>query len=353
MTLKTSSSLLFLVFFQIFSVKAQYCTPSPTTTAEGEITNVVLMGATYGISNFTTCPTVAAFENYTSVDSANVIQGSSYTATITISPCGGFALDPGACEAWIDWNQNGVYNTNESIGSWTGNIYSSNKTATFNFTVPVSASVGRTRLRILLRQGYGAANTPPLNPCTGGFTYGAVEDYTIQVQAVPSPCPGPTSPSVGVVSDSSAVIYWNSTQSSFDVEYGLAGFTPGSGTSQIVFNDTLFLASLTAQTNYQYYVRSNCTSTGNGTSAWLGPIPFTTACVVQSMPYLQTFSSWPVPCFDTIGGTFSFKRDSISSSAVAYMDGRANSDNAILISPAILISTDAQLEFTWSHHKVT
>ncbi len=334
------------------SANAQYCITGPITNGEGNITNVVFNGATYNISNFTGCPTTPGFENYTLVDSANVIEGNSYTVTVTISPCGGFALDPGACQGWIDWNQNGVYNTTESIGSWTGNIYGSAKTATFTFTVPAGVSAGRTRLRLLLRQGYGTANTPPLDPCGTGFNYGSVEDYTVRVATLVTPCPNPSSPTAASVTDTSAQLNWTSAGTAFNVEYGVAGFALGSGTIVNTTANTLLLDNLNPATNYSYYVRNNCTLGGNGTSSWIGPINFTTLCAVQNMPYLESFAA-PAPCFKTDGGSLNFVHDIGGQYMYAPIDGSGAGATAFLTSPRVLISADAQLTFKWSHAKVS
>ena len=49
------------------------------------------------------------------------------------------------------------------------------KSVTGNFTVSSSATVGDTRIRVIMR--YGSAPTT-----CGAFTYGEVEDYTATIQ---------------------------------------------------------------------------------------------------------------------------------------------------------------------------
>lgn len=66
--------------------------------------------------------------------------------------------------------------------------------------------------------------------------------------------------------------------SSWIVEYGPVGFTPGTGTSSpLLSNDTATLTGLTPQTDYDYYVRGIC-GTGD-TSIYAGPIAIRTACL--------------------------------------------------------------------------
>jgi len=72
---------------------------------------------------------------------------------------------------WIDWNQNGVFESNELI-----NATSSKSAATLSktFTVPTTAALGTTRMRVTMK--YNAAPT-----ACETFSYGEVEDYTINV----------------------------------------------------------------------------------------------------------------------------------------------------------------------------
>jgi YVTN family beta-propeller protein len=70
---------------------------------------------------------------------------------------------------WIDFNQNGAFETNELI--YNGN---SNGVIQSSFTVPGTALLGDTRMRVAMRWA-----VPP-NPC-GSFTWGEVEDYSITI----------------------------------------------------------------------------------------------------------------------------------------------------------------------------
>lgn len=47
--------------------------------------------------------------------------------------------------------------------------------------------------------------------------------------------------------------------------------------------------SLTPATQYYFWLRSRCSATDS--SAWVGPLTFTTACVPVTMPYIEEFSS--------------------------------------------------------------
>lgn len=72
---------------------------------------------------------------------------------------------------WIDYNQNGTFDSNELVVSG----YSSSKgTLSSNFNVPSTALAGATRMRVSMKYYYSQT------PCET-FNYGEVEDYTVIV----------------------------------------------------------------------------------------------------------------------------------------------------------------------------
>ncbi len=72
---------------------------------------------------------------------------------------------------WIDFNQNGTFETNERVVNGSS---SSSANLTANVTVPANALLGQTRMRVSMK--YNAAQTPCEN-----FDDGAVEDYTVNI----------------------------------------------------------------------------------------------------------------------------------------------------------------------------
>ena len=93
-----------------------------------------------------------------------------------------------------------------------------------------------------------------------------------------SPCAVPVGiNAAGTTTCTSTTVAWTPASSavSSNVEYGLAGFTPGSGTlvSSIAGGSTV-LTGLLPNTAYHVYVQSVCSS---GTSPWSSPAPVTTA----------------------------------------------------------------------------
>ncbi|NRR92669.1 fibronectin type III domain-containing protein [Winogradskyella undariae] len=93
------------------------------------------------------------------------------------------------------------------------------------------------------------------------------------------------------VSDTSVTISWENLGSgeAFDVEYGIQGFTQGTGTIVSSTISQIEISGLDIETTYEFYVRTNCGSSGN--SEWVGPINATTACNVESVPWVENFDT--------------------------------------------------------------
>jgi hypothetical protein len=92
-------------------------------------------------------------------------------------------------------------------------------------------------------------------------------------------CPAPVSLTVTNLTDISADLGWTpfGTETEWDVEVGLPGFTPETGSEVTGVSGTpdnpWTATGLTQYTNYEFYVRADC---GGSYSSWSGPFPFTT-----------------------------------------------------------------------------
>src|SRR5690606_31997013 len=172
--------------------------------------------------------------------------------------------------AWIDWNNNGVFETDESEEYNLGNTVGGNNNPTslspLSITIPDDA-LGSYRMRI--KTVYGSTDPIP-NPCTSQ-SYSETEDYTIIVMA--APCPEPTDFATTTVFSNSVVLSWNGTASSFDIEYGASGFTLGTGTTINEVTSPYEILELDAETEYDVYVKGVCIA---NESDWVGPVSFTT-----------------------------------------------------------------------------
>src|SRR5690606_18281052 len=118
----------------------------------------------------------------------------------------------------------------------------------------------------------------------------AIDD--VEIKEAPA-CPDPTALTATNITATTADLGWteNGTATTWDIEWGAAGFTP-TRTPNIVGTTTNphNLTGLTAQTTYEFYVRSICGT--NDTSAWSGPYVFTTPCnTVTTFPFLEDFET--------------------------------------------------------------
>ncbi|HYG50624.1 MAG TPA: GEVED domain-containing protein, partial [Flavobacteriales bacterium] len=83
--------------------------------------------------------------------------------------------------AWIDYNQDGVFDGSEKLGE-TDDLAAYPASDAYSFIVPSSALTGNTILRV--REVYGGA--PGIDPCLDA-NYGETEDYVITILEAP-PC---------------------------------------------------------------------------------------------------------------------------------------------------------------------
>ncbi len=92
--------------------------------------------------------------------------------------------------------------------------------------------------------------------------------------------------------DSARVVWFDNNTSggtTFTLEYGALGFTPGTGTTVTAITDTFYtITGLTGSTDYDFYITADCGA--GGTASQVGPGTFRTACAVYTAPYLESFT---------------------------------------------------------------
>ena len=129
-----------------------------------------------------------------------------------------------------------------------------------------------------------------LTPSLSNYSNLYLDD--VVVEALPlAPCPRDLSASA--TGTETAIVRWTNTGAAeFQVEYGVTGFTLGTGMVETAVGDSLDLYSLTANTIYDVYLRAYC---GGDSSEWIGPVSFHTACEAltgDDLPYFESFTSW-------------------------------------------------------------
>ncbi len=150
---------------------AQYCAGGPTSANDSNIESVSLTGDGGGIS-YTGCPGVIGLEEDFS-QSVILGAGNNYTLYVQFGTCGGNY--GGAGEVWIDFNQNGIFESTESVGTWSGTPPTAQ--SVFNISVPSTATMGQTRMRINHQEG----GSIPLDPCAS-FSWGSSTDFLVDIQ---------------------------------------------------------------------------------------------------------------------------------------------------------------------------
>ncbi|MDB2502620.1 fibronectin type III domain-containing protein, partial [Schleiferiaceae bacterium] len=135
----------------------------------------------------------------------------------------------------------------------------------------------------------GDARVAFVTVCNGVYDYMYMDDIT--VKDIP-PCPEPIGLSLAGTTQTTGTISWSSSSAAFNIEIGPMGFTQGTGTSYSSTTTSYTATGLTQNTYYDAYVMSNCTSTGDGTSNWVGPFTFKTECGDQAVPYSTGFEGY-------------------------------------------------------------
>ncbi len=174
--------------------------------------------------------------------------------------------------------------------------------------------------------------------CTGGPKYFTTSPLTNSQVTV---CSAATSLVAGTVTTTGATLTWTGS-GNYIVEYGAAGFTPGTGatagTGGTIASSSATtpyaLTGLSSSTTYDVYVRQACVLGGfysaNSTKA-----TFATTCVaISSFPWLESISSATLPsCFTvsetTVGATYHWT--AVSSDATHGVTSPASGTNFLAL----------------------
>ena len=310
-----------------------------------------------------------------SASSATMTVSTAYGAVSPTPPAGGLVLAPLAAdlqgqvgaaiylksqgtapnrEYIVEWNKVKRYGSSGTGDTFTfqlrilesGDIsYVYNKLVTTSTTA--SAQVGiRSSVDFTNATGVwgsvlqGSAATGTFN-YTGGITSGKTITWP-----VPS-CP-PASLAITTKTPTSVNFSISSfTGTTYEIEYGAAGFTQGSGTV-VAAGSTGSITGLMASTCYDIYVRNNCSASSNGYSSWVGPINVCTPCLVQSMPFTEGFGTWPPLCYTYDSGDEDWIHNLSDAQAQASY-WNFSDKSFILESAPISINVPARVVMDWSH----
>ena len=147
-----------------------------STTYDEEISNVTVGS----MNNSSTCSLAAGgagsilnrYGNYSGiVTGPNQALGSAVSFSLTQTSCGG--AYPNFFQIYVDWNQDGDWlDVGEQVYSQTASV-NGNQTVTGSFTVPATAVLGTTRMRVVNVENTASTT----NYAHTVYTYGETEDY--------------------------------------------------------------------------------------------------------------------------------------------------------------------------------
>ncbi|WP_338759464.1 GEVED domain-containing protein [Bernardetia sp. ABR2-2B] len=188
--------------------------------------------------------------------SVSLSQGSNNAVTLTP----GFASSTynEYWKIWIDFNKDNDFDDAGELVYDAGSLSSSVVNGTLS--IPSNAATGSTRMRVSMK--YNGAQT-----ACETFSYGEVEDYTVNITGASAPsCGVPSNLSSSSVTSSSFTASWSAVSGA--TSYDLRVRT--SGGSWNVLNSTstsLNLTGASASTQYEFQVRANCSVSSSYSSS--------------------------------------------------------------------------------------
>ncbi len=147
----------------------RYCTSYGTTSYLDGVTNV-----SFNTINNSDVIKDNGYEDFTSIFT-KIYRGSTYNLSVKVNTDGNYK---NYAKVWIDWNRDGDFadlGEEYDMGSATNVVNGLTSSSPKSVTVPVTAVVGTTRMRVSTKY-----NVIPSSSCETGFD-GEVEDYTIHI----------------------------------------------------------------------------------------------------------------------------------------------------------------------------
>lgn len=229
-----------------------YCVPSFTNGNTDDYINSVLLGTI----NNVTGQNASAYTSYASAPTAtqttNLAQGSQQTIAVNFGTTyGGGNVNIGV---WIDYDGNGDFNgANEEVGVAQ---FQQDGTVSLTFTVPATAVLGPTVLRVFELQ---LSNDPDSYPC-GYFYGGEVEDYKVTIT------PACSTPTVSITPNGSTTLCQGASVTLTASGASTYAWSNGStGSSIVVANAGSYAVTGTSV--------GGCTGASASTNVTVNPLP--------------------------------------------------------------------------------
>ncbi len=234
--------------------------------------------------------------------------------------------------------------------------------------------------------GNGGHYVADLSAYTGIVKFGIYAESTVsnvdndffvdnfQVR-VPPTCAVPTQIAMFSIGSDSAVVNWNSSETAFNLEFGPAPYIQGGGGTVVSVTDTFaVLNGLNPNTVYEFYIQTDCSSSGGGFSVYSAINSFKTNCAPFTAPFTEDFdgANWAAtttydPCWNvnptsgfkwqvqtgtTTSGSTGPDNDFSGSGNYIYSEATSGSsgDTAYILSPMIDVSPVANPYLTFKYH---
>lgn len=165
-----------------------------------------------------------------------------------------------------------------NIGNINGQQQTNNSSSWVKVTYPLSSFVGDT-IRIRFRG---------IKASFSNLSRIAIDD--IVVEEAPTCAPVTNVYTTGTTGNSTNVGWFvgSTSSTSWEIQYGPAGFTLGNGTIITTTTNPTLITGLSGSTTYAFYVREVCSPTDK--SPWTGPQETTTLCTSPIIPpYTENF----------------------------------------------------------------
>lgn len=237
-----------------------YCSPYESGSNGSCIYNGGILKVTFSeLDNTSGCSgDNYSYADYTATNGllANVSLNKTYTIQVQMQ-------DPSAnsgAAIWIDFNKNGVFESNEYYSLGTLPSASTLGTFTASIAIPGTATAGTTRMRIRTKRGGAVIAT---NACgISGTHRGEVEDYNIKII---NNCTVPTNINLSNITDSTAKLKWDLSDSPHEYLISTDGMNAPTATTTPTASihkncDTAGLKNLAPGMQYYVWVRTACNS---------------------------------------------------------------------------------------------
>src|SRR5690554_2771613 len=225
-----------------FAFDTKYCGVSTTYTGD-YITSIVSSNAEADVSYTATSQPAGSYSDQTA-QTFEAYEGQ------VINFVTGYTGGSQTIKVWVDWNNNLDFEAAEMMVDTYGSTPQS-----YTLTVPTGTPLGDYRVRTRARW-----STTAFGPC-GEESYGSTIDFKLTIVAVPT-CLKPSDVAVSNITTTSADVAWtnNNASTTWNIEYGPVGFTPGSGTTVNGVTNPYTITGLSDTTSYEVRVQSDCGS---------------------------------------------------------------------------------------------